>query len=214
MLVAWFPKDKRIVVFVDPGWKTFGAELFDSLVVDVEISIPPIHVMWVVWVITTRLEHYSRVRDVFGDAVIFTQSLNDTLEIVIEDDVVSACCNCDIQLIGFDSFHHVVEECLRQVVLTVVVLKVNGYEDVVSFEERSDVCSFQYVYKFVAGIEVIVEVGSARCVATEAKTADILCIFLKCLAIVNGLIPGGVFKAALLGHHGQIQLEHPYAFFK
>lgn len=66
-----------------------------------------------------------------------------------------------------------------------VVLEVYGYEDVVSFEQRSDVCSLQYIYEFVARIEVIVEVRSARRVSTEAKAADVLRILIKCLATID-----------------------------
>lgn len=115
--------------------------------------------MRVIWFATTGLQNNPRLRDVLRIWVVLASPLSDTLEIVVQDDVVGTRTNGDVEGRRVDCLHQVVEEHFCEIILAVRVLEVDRDEDVRFFEVGQDVLAGQHLHELVAGIEVVVVVG-------------------------------------------------------
>lgn len=192
LLVGGFPEDQWIVPFVDPARKPFFTETTHSLVVDVEVAVTFAHIMGMIWFLITGLQHYSGLRYGPGYLIIFAGTLNDTLEVVVEDNVVSSSRYGYVEFLLLNVLYRVVQKGLCQIVLAVMVLEVYCDEDAAVLEQWAQVLSLQHHDEFVASIECVVEVGSGGGITSETQAADLLGIVIESLTGIPGLPPGRI----------------------
>jgi hypothetical protein len=91
--------------------------------------------MGMIWFLITGLQHYSGLRYGPGYLIILAGTLNDTLEVVVEDNVVSSSRYGYVEFLLLNVLYRVVQKGLCQIVLAVMVLEVYCDEDAAVLEQ-------------------------------------------------------------------------------
>lgn len=202
LLFVWrFPEDYWIGIFINPIGKTLRTELTHRFVVNIEVTISLIDIMRVIWFIAIWLQNGAWIGNVLCNRIVLTLTLYNALEIVVQYHVISTSCESNIQAWSVDRLEGIIQECLSQVVLATLVLKVYSNKHIGSFKVWNYILASDQIYKLVASVEVIVKIRAWWCVASEAQAANWTGIVINLLTLITILLPAWMLKTVILRHH-------------